>query len=169
MHLAVCARSRRWAVAAGWRARWARPAGFALLDALLSADGQAVTKDDLLASAWPGLIVEETNLSVQIAALRKALGGAPNGLEWIATVPRISYRLQHADAPEMLPRPVRPSIAVLPFENLSSDADYQYFAEGSGRRHHRRPVALQDVCRRRPELVFAFKDRSTPILDIAHA
>lgn len=59
----------------------------ALLDVLLIADGQTVNKDDLLASAWPGQIAEEANLTVQIGALRKALGKAPNGLEWIATVP----------------------------------------------------------------------------------
>jgi len=61
--------------------------GIALLDALLSADGRAVSKDDLLAGTSPGLIVEEASLTVKIAALRKALGKAPNGLEWISTVP----------------------------------------------------------------------------------
>ena len=143
--------------------------GVALLDALLSADGQTVTKDELLARAWPGLIVEEANLSVQIAALRKTLGRAPNGLEWIATVPRIGYRLPHTNVADTSSRPVRPSIAVLPFENLSSDADYDYFAEGM----------VEDIIvalsRFRTFAVvartssFAYKDRSTPVRDIARA
>jgi DNA-binding winged helix-turn-helix (wHTH) protein len=67
--------------------------GLALLEALLDADGQPVGKDRLLERAWPGSIVEEVNLTVQIAALRKALGTAPDGREWIVTVPRVGYRL----------------------------------------------------------------------------
>ena len=43
-------------------------------------------------AAWPGLAVEESNLSVQIASLRKLLGETPEGAEWIATAPRIGYR-----------------------------------------------------------------------------
>lgn len=104
--------------------------GVALLEALLSADGQAVSKDELLARAWPGMIVEEANLSVQIAALRKALGRAPNGLEWIATVPRIGYRLPRPTLADASARPVRPSIAVLPFQSMSSNAEDEYFADG---------------------------------------
>ena len=43
-------------------------------------------------AAWPGTAVEESNLSVQIALLRKLLGSSPGGGEWIATIPRIGYR-----------------------------------------------------------------------------
>jgi TolB-like protein/DNA-binding winged helix-turn-helix (wHTH) protein len=101
----------------------------ALLAALLDADGQPVGKDELLRRAWPGMVVEEANLSVQIAALRKALGPAPDGRDWIATVPRFGYRLPRlaADAaPEML----RPALAVLPFSNLGGDRQQDYFADG---------------------------------------
>ena len=48
-------------------------------------------------TAWPGTAVEESNLSVQIAALRKLLGAAHDGGEWIATVPRVGYRFAGAD------------------------------------------------------------------------
>jgi TolB-like protein len=105
--------------------------GMALLQALLSAGGQAVSKDELLARAWPGLIVEEANLTVQIAALRKALGPMADGRDWIATVPRVGYRLPRAAALSAAPADaVRPSLAVLPFDNRSSDAEFDYFAEG---------------------------------------
>ena len=67
--------------------------GLALLEALLDAEGEVVTKADLMERAWPGTIVEEGNLTVQIAALRKLLGTTRDGLEWIATVPRVGYRL----------------------------------------------------------------------------
>jgi DNA-binding winged helix-turn-helix (wHTH) protein len=47
---------------------------FDLLLVLLEADGSLVTKEDLLERVWPGIVVSEENLKVQISALRKALG-----------------------------------------------------------------------------------------------
>jgi DNA-binding winged helix-turn-helix (wHTH) protein len=47
---------------------------FDLLLALLEADGSLVTKDELRSRVWPGIIVAEENLKVQISALRRALG-----------------------------------------------------------------------------------------------
>ncbi len=47
---------------------------FDLLLVLLEADGSLVTKSELLSRVWPGIIVAEENLKVQISALRKALG-----------------------------------------------------------------------------------------------
>ncbi|MDC9824368.1 winged helix-turn-helix domain-containing protein [Devosia sp. ZB163] len=102
----------------------------ALLRILIEAEGQPVTKDRLLAEAWPGLFVEEANLSVQVASLRKALGKAPDGDEWIATVPRVGYRLAHPGPASPPATQIRPAIAVLPFESLSADAADTYFADG---------------------------------------
>jgi TolB-like protein len=109
--------------------------GVALLEALLAAQGRVVTKAELMDIAWPGQAVEESNLSVQVAALRKSLGYAPNGEDWIATVPRIGYRLftseKHAPPPAVADAPPeRPSIAVLPFLNLSTSRDQEFFADG---------------------------------------
>ena len=56
-----------------------------LLGALLAAGGKAVSKSDLMDAAWPSEIVEESNLTVQISALRKCLGRSPDGHDWIAT------------------------------------------------------------------------------------
>ncbi len=47
---------------------------FDLLLVLLEADGSLVTKDELLSRVWPGIVVAEENLKVQISALRRALG-----------------------------------------------------------------------------------------------
>ncbi len=47
---------------------------FDLLLALLEAGGSLVTKEELMSRVWPGIVVAEENLKVQIAALRKALG-----------------------------------------------------------------------------------------------
>jgi TolB-like protein/Tfp pilus assembly protein PilF len=104
--------------------------GIALLAALADADG-VVSKEELMAAVWPGTIVEEGNLSVQIAALRKALGRRPDGGDWIATVPRVGYRLVRG--PSRLPEPTAvglPTLAVLPFQNLSGDPEQDYFADG---------------------------------------
>jgi TolB-like protein/tetratricopeptide (TPR) repeat protein len=112
--------------------------GAALLKTLLDADGALVGKEALLEAAWPGTIVEESNLTVQIALLRKALGTRLDGQEWIVTVPRVGYRLPRGEASpvaaaESAAGPLlsgRPSIAVLPFSNLSSDPQQDFVADG---------------------------------------
>jgi DNA-binding winged helix-turn-helix (wHTH) protein/tetratricopeptide (TPR) repeat protein len=64
----------------------------ALLRALVERPGAVVSKDALITAAWHHRAVEESNLTVQIAALRRALGEAPGGDSWIETVPRHGYR-----------------------------------------------------------------------------
>jgi len=64
----------------------------ALLRALVEHRGALVSKDVLIETAWPGLAVEDSNLTVQIAALRRALGEAPGGDRWIETMPSRGYR-----------------------------------------------------------------------------
>jgi len=63
-----------------------------LLRALVERPGAVVSKDALIEAAWPGQAVEESNLTVQIAALRRVLGEAPGGDRWIETMPRRGYR-----------------------------------------------------------------------------
>jgi TolB-like protein/Tfp pilus assembly protein PilF len=110
--------------------------GVLLLKALLESPGQVRTKAELMEAAWPGAAIEESNLSVQIATLRKLLGPLPDGGEWIATVPRVGYRLVGMERPASAePRAsgagqVIPSLAVLPFENLGGSAEQDYFADG---------------------------------------
>lgn len=69
---------------------------FDVLLALVENRDRVLTKDELLAAAWPGRVVEENNLTVQVAALRRTLG--PDA---IATVTGIGYRLSAADAPAL--------------------------------------------------------------------
>ncbi len=111
--------------------------GVALLEALLAAGGRVVTKADLMDVAWPAQQVEESNLSVQIASLRKCLGPRHDGLEWITTVPRVGYRIlafdrRSDDIPDQAVGATyaRPTIAVLPFQNLSGDPEQEYFSDG---------------------------------------
>ncbi len=112
--------------------------GIALLKALIDAKGGTVTKAELLETAWPDVIVDEGNLTVQIASLRKVLGITPDGGEWIVTVPRVGYRLAgHGPPPATPPAATRtdaasrhPMLAVLPFENMIGDPEQDYFADG---------------------------------------
>ena len=63
----------------------------ALLSALVERPGALISKDALVDAAWQGLAVEDSNLSVQIATLRRVLGEA-GGADWIETMPRRGYR-----------------------------------------------------------------------------
>jgi adenylate cyclase len=115
----------------------------AVLRALLERPGAPVSKDALMQAGWPGLAVEEGNLTVQIAALRRVLGEEPGADRWIETLPRRGYRFvgpvaasngavlsTPARTAAPLPLPDKPSIAVMPFQNLSGDPDQEYFADG---------------------------------------
>jgi predicted ATPase/DNA-binding winged helix-turn-helix (wHTH) protein len=66
--------------------------GVAVLSALVGRANQVVTKDGIMDAAWPGLVVEESNLSVQITAIRRALNQAPGGERWVETLARRGYR-----------------------------------------------------------------------------
>jgi TolB-like protein len=104
--------------------------GAALLAALVDADGAVVTRSALMEHAWPGMAVEESNLAVQIATLRKILGTRSDGEEWIATVPRVGYRLVRATGPHTADKNGKPAVAVLPFLNMSSDGEQEHFVDG---------------------------------------
>lgn len=115
--------------------------GLRILQALLEAGGQPVSKAELMRFAWPGLVVEDSNLSVQVTALRKLLvTPARAGIDWIVTVPRLGYRLLDVDAVEETqlapldhggPNPGgRPGIAVLPLAHAGDDPAQEYVADG---------------------------------------
>ena len=84
----------------------------ALLRVLVERPGVPVPKTVLIDAAWPNLAVEESNLSVQIAALRKVLGQEPGGEDWIETLPRRGYRF-------VGPTPTKHESNGVPFRLLS--------------------------------------------------
>src|SRR5580698_4503518 len=65
---------------------------FALLRALVERPGAVISSEALISAAWPRRLVEESNLTKQIAALRRVLSEAPGGDRWIETMPRRGYR-----------------------------------------------------------------------------
>jgi non-specific serine/threonine protein kinase len=83
----------------------------AVLTVLVSRANEHVPKSVILDAAWPGLVVEEANLSVQISAIRRALALVAGGEDWIETLSRRGYRFVG---------PVREA-AVRPFAPLPTD------------------------------------------------
>jgi TolB-like protein len=103
-----------------------------VLSVLLENAGRVVTHADLLAKAWGGRHVDDNNLQVQIAALRKALGA-----DAIATVAGQGYQLALSSSKLSASTPVvasrhgePPSIAILPFASRSGLDEDDVFADG---------------------------------------
>ena len=84
------------------------PKAFEILVALIQSNGRLLTKDELMQQVWPDSFVEEANLTVNISALRKALGETPGGQQYIETIPKRGYRFiapvtEHLDAGKIAP------------------------------------------------------------------
>jgi predicted ATPase/DNA-binding winged helix-turn-helix (wHTH) protein len=64
---------------------------FDILAALIERSGEVVGKEELIARAWPQTFVEESNLKIQVSALRRALGDGQGGNRYVITVPGRGY------------------------------------------------------------------------------
>lgn len=124
-----------------------RPKSMDVLVRLAASPGQVVEREQIIRDVWGRALISDEALTACIAELRRILGDRGGGRLYIQTVPKRGYRLiaeverQVVQAqgsnpdPEPLTEPVKglpgkPSIAVLPFENISGDPDQRYFSDG---------------------------------------
>lgn len=103
------------------------PQVFDLIHFLVREHARVVSKDDLLDAIWNGRAVSDSTLTSRINAARRALGDSGEEQRLIRTVSRKGFRFvgalrEGAPAHEPASIPDRPSIAVLPFTNLSADS-----------------------------------------------
>lgn len=136
------------------------PKAAAVLAALVARAGQPVTKEELFASVWHDTVVSDDALTTCIQELRKALSDDAKQPHFIETRHRVGYRFvarlsattaEKASASSRSPSLTKsargikkdpqiagrfsevsgkPTIAVLPFENMSGDPEQDYFADG---------------------------------------
>jgi len=112
------------------------PKAFETLLHLVQNRQRIVEKDELMQVIWPDTTVEENNLNQNISTLRRVLGESRGENRYIATIPGKGYRfIADVDGRGSLPTgvhalPERVTLAVLPFENLSSDPEREYLADG---------------------------------------
>jgi adenylate cyclase len=122
------------------------PQVFDLLAYLIENRERVVSKEDLRQAIWKGRIVSESALTSRLNSARNAIGDNGDEQRFIRTLPRKGVRFvgdvrngnepppdgasaaNVAESPHFPSR--RPSIAVLPFTNMSEGAEQDYFAEG---------------------------------------
>jgi TolB-like protein len=141
-----------------------------ILSVLAESDGALVTKDELMAAVWPGLVIEENAVQAQIVALRKAL--AENATR-LSTVRGVGYRLDlgerkpEAALAEAKTIAQRRSVAVLPFANLTGDASKDYLGDGMAEELISTLARASDLRVPARTSAFAYKGRNIDVREVA--
>ncbi|MSU90214.1 tetratricopeptide repeat protein [Rhodobacteraceae bacterium 2CG4] len=104
-----------------------------LIGYLAAHAGEIVTRDELIEHVWRGRIVSDSAIASRINAARAALGDNGTAQQVIKTIQRRGFRFEALIRTDETARgalPEKPSVAVLPFQNLSGDPEQAYFSDG---------------------------------------
>jgi adenylate cyclase len=112
-----------------------------ILGVLIERPGELVPRAEIISAVWPETAVEDSNLDVQIAALRRVLDKSRTeasciqtirgrGYRFTAPVTRVPADAAMVEASKGLPLPEKPSLAVMPFQNMGGGPEQEYFADG---------------------------------------
>jgi TolB-like protein/Flp pilus assembly protein TadD len=113
------------------------PQVFDVLEYLVRNRDRVVTRDDLIEGVWHGRIVSESTLDTRISSARYAVGDSGKEQRLIRTLARKGIRFvgsvregRVSETATLPTLPGKPSIAVLPFQNIGGDTEQEYFADG---------------------------------------
>jgi len=139
--------------------------------------GALLDKATLMKAIWPNVVVEENNLSQHLSAVRHALGDGVHGSQFIVTVPRRGFRFvadvrqvhgtKSATTAHVAASVASPSVAVLPFANLSGDPAKEYFGDGMADQLIHLLSRVQGLKVPARTSSFAYKGKNVHVRDIA--
>ena len=145
------------------------PQVFDLIALLASRPGELVSRDEVIEAVWHGRIVSESAIATRINAARAALGDDGKAQKMIQTVPRRGFRFVGGalDSTPDLTLPDKPSIAVLPFENMSGNPEQEFFSDGIADDIITELARYDELFVIARNSSFAFKGRSVDVRKIA--
>lgn len=159
------------------QAKKVEPRAFDVLVYLIEHRGRVVEKKELFEQVWKQSFVTDGTLAQEIKNIRRAIGDDAGSPRFIKTIPKHGYRFI-AEVTEVTPptvpreresvreRAPSPTIAVLPFINLSSDTDNDYFCDGLSEELIHRLAKVKELRVVAHSSSASFKDRSLNVREI---
>jgi len=147
---------------------------FDLLVYLIENRDRVVDKDELLGQLWPDTVVTDSALTQIVRKARSLAGDDGNRQAVIRTIQRRCFRFvavvqvqSEASDPVRAAAPMEPSVAVLPFADMSAERDQEYFCDGMAEEIIAELTRVPGVRVAARTSSFAFKNRADDVRDIA--